>query len=95
MQVTVEHLRDCGATWRKTVPVHENFRGQTVWKGDVEVFDLHGHDKAKRCYAWAHLDGPSDELTRFVAALEIPPVDSARKAVHVQIVKDSKTGHLK
>lgn len=90
LQIAVEHLHDCGATWRKTVLIHENFRGQTVWKGDVEVFDLHGHDKAKRCYAWAHLDGPKDELARFVAVLEITPVDSARKAVQVQIVKDVK-----
>jgi len=27
-------------------------------------------------------------LTRFVAVLEIPPVDSAQKAVQVEIVKD-------
>jgi hypothetical protein len=35
-------------------PVHETFQGQTVWAGEVEVFDLVGHPKAKRCYAWAH-----------------------------------------
>jgi hypothetical protein len=90
LQVAVEHLHDCGATWLKTVPVCEEFRGEVVWAGDVEVFDLHGHDKAQRCYAWAHLDGPNDELARFVAVLEIPPVDSAQKAVQVQIVKDFK-----
>ena len=28
------------------MPVHEVFRGQTVWKGEVEVFDLKGHTKA-------------------------------------------------
>jgi hypothetical protein len=36
---------------RATVPVHEVFRGKTVWQGDVEVFDINGHPKAKRCYA--------------------------------------------
>jgi hypothetical protein len=66
------------------------FRGETVWQGDVEVFDLIGHPKAKRAYAWGHLDGAKDEQTRFVAVLEIPPVDSAQKAVQVQIVKDVK-----
>jgi hypothetical protein len=54
------------------------------------VFDLIGHPKAKRAYAWGHLDGAYDERTRFVAVLEIPPVDSAQKAVQVQIVKDVK-----
>ena len=88
VQVAVQQLHNCGAVWRETVPVHEVFRGQTVWRGDVEVFDLHGHPKAKRCYAWSHLDGPKDERTRFVAVLEIPPVVSAETAVRVQIVKD-------
>jgi hypothetical protein len=32
-----------------------------------------------------------DERAWFVAVLEIPPVDSAQKAVRVQIVKDAKT----
>ena len=48
------------------------------------------NSKAKRCYAWSHLDGKHDERTRFVAVLEIPPVESAETAVQVQIVKDSK-----
>jgi len=34
------------------------------------------------------LDGAKDERTRFVAVLEIPPVESAETAVRVQIVKD-------
>ena len=90
IQVAVQQLHNCGAVWRETVLVHEVFRGKTVWQGDVEVFDLHGHPKAKRCYAWSHLDGPNDERTRFVAVLEIPPVESAETAVRVQIVKDAK-----
>ena len=88
LQTAIQHLHNCGATHRETVPVHEVFRGKTVWQGDVEVFDLTGHPKAKRAYAWAHLDGADDERTRYVAVLEIPPVDSAQKAVQIQIVKD-------
>jgi hypothetical protein len=89
----VTQLHNCGATWRETVPVHEVFRGETVWQGDVEVFDLTGHPKAKRAYAWSHLDGDKDERTRYVAVLEIPPVVSAETAVRVQIVKDAKKKH--
>ena len=88
LQVTVSQLHNCGATYVKTVPVHEVFQGKTVWQGDVEVFNLHNHPKAKRAYAWSHLDGEHDERTRFVAVLEIPPVESAETAVRVQIVKD-------
>ena len=90
LQVAVQHLHNCAAVHRKTVPVHEVFKGQTVWQGEVEVFDLTGHPKAKRCYAWSHLDGKKDERERFVAVLEIPPVESAVTAVRVQIVKDVK-----
>lgn len=81
-------LHNCAATWRETVPVHEVFKGQTVWQGNVEVFDLTGHPKAKRAYAWAHLDGDHDERTRYVAVLEIPPVNSAETAVRVSVVKE-------
>ena len=77
------------------MPVHEVFRGKTVWQGEVEVFDLNGHPKAKRAYAWAHLDGKHDEHTQYVAVLEIPPVDSARRAVQVHIVKGIKEGKAK
>jgi hypothetical protein len=90
VQVAVSQLHNCGATHVKTVPVHEIFRGETIWRGDVEVFDLTGQPKAKRAYAWSHLDGKHDERTRFVAVLEIPPVESAETAVRVQIVKDAK-----
>jgi hypothetical protein len=97
VQVAVSQLHKCGAVWRATVPVHEVFQCKTVWQGDVEVFDLTGHPKAKRAYAWSHLDGKQDERTRFVAVLEIPPVESAETAVRVQILKDvrsSKKDHL-
>jgi hypothetical protein len=88
----IAQLHKCDPKWSKTVPVHEVFRGQTVWQGDVEVFDLTGHSKAKRAYAWSHLDGAKDDKERFVAVLEIPPVVSAETAVRVQIVKDAKKG---
>ena len=95
VQVAVSQLHNCGAVWCETVPVHEVFRGETVWQGDVEVFDLHGHAKAKRAYAWSHREGKNDKGERFVAVLEIPPVESALTAVRVQIVKDIKTGYAK
>lgn len=83
-------LHKCGATWRESVPVHEVFRGLTVWKGAVEVFDLTGHPKAKRCYGWSHPEGKDDKGERFVAVLEIPPVESAITAVRASILAESK-----
>ena len=92
LQVAIEHLHNCGATYRETVPVHEVFRGQTVWEGEVEVFDLTGHPKAKVCYGWSHPTGKDDKDERFVAVLELPPVISPITAVRASIVADSKKG---
>ena len=81
LQVAISHLHGCGALWLESTPVHEIFNGQTVWQGDVEVFDLNGHPKARRCYAWANPEGPADTGELFVTVLELPPVISAVSAV--------------
>lgn len=77
---------------KATVPVHEQFKGQTVWQGSVEVFDLTGHPKAKRAYGWSHLDKADDSEERFVTVLEVPPVESAETAVRASIMADSRKG---
>src|SRR5262245_48275780 len=66
----------------------------SLTEGEVEVFRATGHAKAKRAYAWSHREGPGDEGERFVAVLELPPVDSARRAVQVQIVRDPRPGSV-
>ena len=90
VKLALEHLHNCGAIHCATVPVHEVFRGQTVWKGFVEVFTLSGHPKAKKAYAWSHPDGPDDTGERFVTVLEIPPVESPVTAVRASIMADAK-----
>jgi hypothetical protein len=87
VKLALEHLHNCGAIHCATVPVHEVFRGQTVWQGDVEVFDLTGHPKAKRAYGWSEKP-PNGE--RFFAVLETPPIKSAMDAVRASIVADAK-----
>ena len=90
LQVTVQQLHNCGAVWRESVPVTEIFGGKTIWKGEVEVFDLTGHPKANRAYGWSHPDGVDNKTERFVAVLEIPPVDSPEVAVKMAIYSDIK-----
>jgi hypothetical protein len=87
IQMTVEHLHHCTAIHSATVPVHEVFRGQTVWKGDVEAFLILGHRVAQKAYGWSEGHG---EKERFFAVLEIPPVKSALDAVRASIVADAK-----
>ena len=74
LQVAVQQLHNCGATWRESVHVREVFRGETLLDGEIEVFDLTGHPKARRCYGWSHPDGLDNKTERFVTVLEIPPV---------------------
>jgi hypothetical protein len=72
------------------VPVHEIFQGQTAWTGDVEVFDLRGHPKAKRCYGWSY-----DEPEQFITILELPPVTDAQSAVKVGVAYQIKKERAK
>lgn len=81
----IKKLHGCDSTYLESVPVHEVFKGQTVWDGTVEAFSLTGHPKAKKCYAWSYDDGK-----QFVAVLELPPVESAKTAVQAAIVSGSK-----
>jgi hypothetical protein len=80
-----------GATARhvESVPVREVFRNLVAWEGTVEVYDIQGHPKARRCYAWTIEDGGELKTT---AVLEIPPVDSPQTAVKIAIAAAAKTG---
>jgi hypothetical protein len=67
--------------------VTETFNGQVIFEGAVEAFDLDGHPKAKRSYAFYIME--SDEPI-FQTVLELPPVDSPRAAVKVAIAAKAK-----
>lgn len=54
---------------------------QPLWQEDVEIVDLTGHPKANRAYAWSHRQGRHDQDVRFVAIVEIPPVESAETTI--------------
>jgi hypothetical protein len=76
----IETTHDCKAVHVGTEIVEEFFRNSVVWNGAVEIFDLEGYPKAKRCYAWSY---PLTNDPEYVTVLEIPPVDSAESAVRV------------
>jgi len=71
----IEELRDVirklhgtEATHVETVPIKEEFQGQTVLEGEVEVFDLHDDPKTHRVYAWAHDTEDADHPRRHVTS---------------------------
>jgi hypothetical protein len=79
----IRHLEGCEATWIESVPVHETSNGQTVWTGDVQVFDLVEHPKAKRAYAWSH--ATTGTRRQFHVVLHLPPVDGPVMAVKTAV----------
>ena len=83
LQDAIRHVHGCEATWVESVPVVERFRGEIVWAGEVQVFDLIGHPAAKRAYAWSY--ATEGERRRFVAVLQLPPVEDAVTAVRAAI----------
>ena len=40
LQEAIRHIYTRSQRYVETVPVTEEFQGQTVWEGEVEVFDL-------------------------------------------------------
>ena len=84
----IRKLHGAEPTHVETVPVVETFNGQTIWEGEVEVFDLLDHPTASRIYAWSHdTDDPSNPR-RHVTVLHLPPAITPRKAVQASIVSD-------
>src|SRR5882724_7059420 len=83
----IVRLHGAEATHVQSVPVKEKHQGKTVWDGVVEVFDLIGHPKTHRVYAWKHeTDEPGKP--RHVTVLHIPPAISPETAVRAAIIQE-------
>jgi hypothetical protein len=85
----VEAQHGCTATFIQSVPVKETFEGSTVWEGVVHVFQIHGHPKASKAYAWSSPIEGSDKR-RFFAVLHQPPITSPVEAVRAAIVEEHR-----
>jgi len=48
--------RDCRCSHFGSEHVKEVHEGETVWEGNVEIFQLEGHPVAKVAYGWAWED---------------------------------------
>jgi hypothetical protein len=86
LQDVIRRLHGVESKHVESVPVKEIFQGQMVWEGIVEVFELHGHPKAPKLYAWSHdTDSPKK---RHVTVLHVAPITSAVEAVRAAIVQE-------
>lgn len=95
LQAAILKMHGCESKYLESVPVLETFQGEKVWEGEVEVFQLRGHPKAKRAYAWGHATGENDQARRYVAVLDLPPVNSPQSAVRAAIMQEIKDARAK
>jgi|ERR1035437_3379634 hypothetical protein len=86
----IRRLHGVEATHRESVPVKEVFRGETVWEGIVEVFDLVGHPKASKVYAWTN-ETEDPAKPHHVTVLHLGPIKSAVDAVRAAIVQEFRS----
>ena len=92
LQDVIKRLHGVESRHLESVPIKETFQGRTVWEGIVEVFELIGHPKAAKVYAWAHDTDDPKRPRRHVTVLHIAPVDSPIAAVRASIVRDYRLG---
>lgn len=85
LQTIIRRLHGVESRHLKSVPVKEMFQGKTVWEGVVEVFELIGHPKAQKLYAWTH---DSDGKKRHITVLHTDKVTSPLLAVRAAIVQE-------
>jgi len=91
LQDVIRRLHGAEATHLESVQVKETFKGQTVWEGIVEVFELVGHPTAHRAYAWANDSGDPERPRHHVTVLHLHPIRSAQDAVRAAIVQEFRS----
>ncbi len=85
----VESQHGSTAILAQTVPIIECFQGQPVWEGIVHVFNLEGHPKTTRAYAWSSPIEGSDKR-RFFAVLQLGAIQTPLDAVRAAIVAEHR-----
>lgn len=85
LQNAIQKLHGVKSEHTETVSVTERFQGQTVWNGEVEVFQLPEHSTAEKIYAWGYTESDDEPEVKAVTVLSLPPITSPEKAVQAFI----------
>jgi hypothetical protein len=72
----------CTAIYIQSVMVEEAHHGEILWAGQIEIFEIQGHAKAKTAYGWWQ-ENTEDGL---VTILALTPTMDARKAVQAYLM---------
>jgi hypothetical protein len=78
----------CESLHVESIPVKDVFEDDTAFEVTVGVFDLVGHPKTNRAYAWTYRDG--NEPKSF-AVLHVAPVNSPQSAVKAAIATKGRS----
>jgi hypothetical protein len=88
LQKAIRELYGFGRNHVGPVGVRETFKGEIVWDGAVELFELVRPPSATMAYAWSReTDGGG---RRCIAVLGVPPINSAVDAVRAAVVSETK-----
>jgi hypothetical protein len=90
LKTAIEKQHGGKATFKHSIPVSLEFKGEKTWEGIVNEFTLSDHPTATKAYAWAAaIEG--SKKRRYYAVVGIPPINSAQDAVRAAIVQEYKT----
>jgi len=84
LKALIEQQYGTTATHVETVPVHETFNGETIWDGEVEVFDVPEFENADRVFAWNFEDDDGEQQQVTVA--QISPASDPSTAVKAYLI---------
>ena len=84
LQQAIRDLHGLDSEHVESVPITATFQGKTVWQGTVDVFRVRGDPQAQYAYAWSYATEAGE--VRHVAALGVPPINSAHDAVKAAVM---------
>jgi hypothetical protein len=87
IQNAIRQKRGCESLHLRSTPITEEFNGEKIWEGMVELFALINCGEAEFCYAWG-TKSASGKM-EYVTILS-PPIKSAREAVMAHIVVEAR-----
>ena len=88
LQAAFNQGHDLETTHVESVPINDTFKGQTVWEGVVDVFDVKNHPHIKRAYGWQYKDDNGE--TQYATVLGVIPINSPLGAVRAFIASQAE-----
>jgi hypothetical protein len=89
LQRIITEIHGCSSEHWDTAHVREVIGETVIWEGDVEIFYVFGHPKARRCFAWVRERARLHQPVRFFAILDSTFIHSAEDAVKYARISES------